>query len=113
MRKAPLFLVPVAIALFACKMLGGEPAAHCDASSVEANEFCFEYTKRDYTDAKSVCKSLAGTWSETGACPRANALGTCKMSGGISKVFYAGTHFKTADDAKAKCFDKWVGPDGK
>ena len=112
MRKT-LLLVPIVIALFACKMFEGEPAAHCNASTATDKEFCFEYSKRDYTEAKKVCSGFPGTWSETGACPRTNALGACKMSGGITKVFYSGTKFKTEDEAKGQCYDKWVGPNEK
>ena len=109
MKNSSLVAVPIFFALFACK-LGGKPAAHCDASQVPENEFCFEYTQRDFTDAKAVCKNFKGVWAETGACSRQNALGVCKLSDGINKIFYSGTRLQSADNAKLECAGTWAGP---
>jgi hypothetical protein len=114
MRRTASFLIALTITLFACKMLEDKPAANCNASAVPENSFCFEYSKRDYSSPKSICAEFHGIWSETGACDRTNALGACKMKGGITKVFYSGTKFKTATEAQAECkVGDWIGPNEK
>jgi len=112
MKNSLAGLMLVALSLVACKLGGSEPAANCNASQVPENEFCFEYPKQDFSSIKPLCDKWGGTWSN-GACDRTNALGACRLSNGNTKVFYAGTQFKSAEDAKLKCFDKWLGPNEK
>lgn len=98
-------------ALLACK--DSKPAASCDARSDPDKEFCFEYPKGQATEGEKVCQDFKGKWSATSGCDRQSSLGGCMMSTGINKWFYSGTKFTTAEAAKAQCYDKWVGPDGK
>ena len=100
------------IALLGCKMLRGSPAGNCNASAVSEYEFCFEYPERVIESAKGTCKDFRGVWS-AGPCNRTNALGVCKLSNGNNKVFYKGTQWSTAEDAKKQCHDEWFGPNEK
>lgn len=100
----------LAITLLACKLGGSKPEGHCDARS--SNGFCFEYPSSEIESGKGVCPNFPGTWSN-GACDRTSALGVCKLSTGINKVFYTSSQFASVDDAKKQCFDKWAGPDEK
>jgi hypothetical protein len=89
-----------------------KPEGNCNARDLPDKEFCFEYPKRSVDEGQKVCKDFGAKWSD-GACDRSKALGACKLSSGVTKVFYSGTKFPSADAAKKECYDKWVGPDEK
>jgi hypothetical protein len=110
MKTVGALLALVAVCLLACKLGDKKPAGHCDAR--ESEGFCFEYPKGEIESGKSVCPNFKGTWSE-GSCDRTSALGVCKLSTGINKVFYTSSQFSSADDAKKQCYDTWAGPDEK
>lgn len=96
----------VVVALLACK--DSKPAANCNAKATPSLGFCFEYPKDQVESGKGVCKSFPGVWTD-GPCDRTGALGVCKMSTGITKVFYPESG-KTAEAAQVECGGKWVGP---
>ena len=114
MKNTVAALMLILVPLLACKnLMRDSPAGNCNASAVPDKEFCFEYPKSGVEGGKNLCaSSFKGVWSE-GTCNRTNALGVCKLSNGNNKVFYAGTQWKTADDAKKECSDEWVGPNEK
>ena len=109
MKNGPAALVFVGIVLVACKLGDSKPAGNCNAKDTPDKGFCFEYPKSDVESGKRVCKDFPGVWTE-GACDRTGALGACKLSTGITKVFYSGSVFASEEDAKKQCYDKWVGP---
>lgn len=112
MRNAVGLLVGLCGVLVACKLGDSTPAGNCNARDNPENEFCFEYPKSEVANAPKTCVDFKGTWS-AGACDRTGALGACKLSTGITKVFYKGTKFPTEDDAKLKCMGDWVSGAGK
>lgn len=108
MKKTAMMLGLVVVALLACK--DDKAAASCDRHDVEGWESCFDYPKSQVASGKSSCTGdNPGKWAEA-PCSHAGALGGCKMSTGITKWFYPGSKIKTAEDAKAACFDTWVAP---
>lgn len=112
MKNGAALLAFLGIVLIACKLGDSKPEGNCNAKDTPGHGFCFEYPKDQVAAAVDTCKDFPGVWSQ-GPCDRTGALGACKLSTGITKVFYSGSVFASEADAKKQCYDKWVGPNEK